>query len=113
MSLPTPAAGAILSSALTPWTSQPTQTITGAADTVLKFGSDGTAPFTHFSIQNNGTINFAYSIDANSTVADAKVYVLAPGQVAYVDRSGSTIHCHTATQVSFGGDTGITIEAFA
>ena len=99
--------------ALTPWTSQPTQTAAAAADTMLKFGSSGTTPFTHISIQNNGTINFVYSYDADSTAAGAKVYVLVPGQHVWEDRLASVLHCHSAAQVNFGGDTGITVEAFA
>lgn len=102
-----------LGTALAPWSSQPTQTAASAADTVLKWGTAGTTLFSHLEIQNNNTINFVYSIDADSTASGAKVYVVAPGLHLLLDRPGSTLHCHTATQVSFGGDTGITVEAFA
>lgn len=102
-----------LGTALADWTSQPVQTAALGADTILKFGTAGTASPTHCSIQNNSGVNFYFSFDQDSTAATAKVYCLQPGQFAVFDRSFTQFHCHTPSQVSFGGSSGITVEAFA
>lgn len=99
--------------ALAAWSSQPTQTAAAGADTVLKFGSAGTTSPNHISLQNNNTINWFYAFDQDSTASTSQVYILAPGQFAWLDRSFAQFHCHSSSQVSIGGTSGFTIEAFS
>lgn len=98
---------------LAPWSSQPTTTAAAAADTLLKAGINGDQQFTRLDMQNNSTINFIFSIDADSTISTTNVFILAPGQfISYDEISGLVLHCHTASPINFGGVAGITIEFY-
>lgn len=99
--------------ALTPWSSNPTQTAAAAADTVFKFGANGDLPFRHFNVQNNSGANLNLAVDADTTVATTPVYVLATGQLLSVDRYGVALHFSSAAQQNFQGTSGITVEGFA
>lgn len=109
---PVPVSGAV-NTALTPYASNPAQTAASAADTLYKWGASGTTSGTRLALQNNSTVNVLYAFDSDSTASASQVYTLVPGDYIFWERSFTVFHCHTSSQVSFGGLTGITIEAFA
>ncbi len=86
----------------------PTQTAAAGADTQFKWQGQ----INHICIQNNSTINFNYAFDQDSTASGNAIYVLAPGAFIEWDRLCTSLHCSTASQVNFGGTSGITIEGF-
>ena len=100
-------------SALAAFSGNPTQTAAAGADTSYKFGSAGTTSFNHGVIQNNTGSNIFYAFDQSTTVSTNMVYVLATGQTIFWDRAGTVLHFSSAAQQNFGGQTGITVEAFA
>lgn len=99
--------------ALVPYGSNPTQTAASGADTLYKFGASGTTPFGHFQGQNNTPANVYLAVDASTTVSGNAVYVIAPGGSFAFDRQGSVLHFSSPAQQAFGGQSGITVEAFA
>lgn len=100
--------------ALTPYASNPSQTASAGADTQYKFGAAGTTGFNHVSGQNNTSANIFLAFDQSTTVAaNQGIYTIVPGQVFAFDRSGTVLHFSSAAQQTFGGTTGITVEAFA
>lgn len=100
-------------SALAAYSQNPTQTNAAAADTTYKFGASGNGTASHCSLQNNGTINVQYAFDQDATKAGNQIYILAPGQLVFWDRVFTVLHFSTASQVAFGGTSGITVEAYA
>lgn len=99
--------------ALTPYGSNPAQTAAAGADTLYKFGVAGTTSFTHVSGQNNTAANAYLAFDQSTTGAGNQVYVIASGQAYAFDRLGTVLHFSSAAQQNFGGQSGITVEAFA
>lgn len=99
--------------ALAPYGSNPTQTAAAGVDTLYKFGTGGTTSFNHVSGQNNTAVNAYLAFDQSTTVSGDQVYVLAPGQAFSFDRAGTVLHFSSPTPQSFGGQSGITVEAFA
>ncbi|HEX9502870.1 MAG TPA: hypothetical protein VF974_00925 [Patescibacteria group bacterium] len=99
--------------ALTPYGSNPVQTASNGADTQYKFGASGTTSFNHVSGQNNTPSNVYLAFDQSTTVSGNQVYVIAPGQAFAFDRAGIVLHFSSPAQQSFGGQSGITVEAFA
>ena len=95
------------------YSSNPTQTAAAAADTLVKFGSDGKATANHIKMQNNTAANVYYAYDQDSTASGKMIYVLAAGQTLFEDRSFLVLHVSSAAQQSFGGQSGISIEVFA
>lgn len=111
--LPTyPTSGPRVGIAVTPYASNPTQTASAGADTVFKWGTNGTTQVQHASIQNNTGSNIFYAFDQSTTVSTDAVYVLVNGAVVFWDRAVSVLHFSSAAQQSFGGTTGITVEGF-
>lgn len=100
-------------SALSAYPSNPTQTAAAGADTVYNFGSAGTTKFSHVMGQNNTGVNILLAFDQSTTVSGNEVYTIAPTQFFTFDRNGTTLHFSSASQQSFGGTTGITVEGFA
>lgn len=99
--------------ALAAFSGNPAQTAAAGADTLYKFGGGGTTSFNHCAIQNNTTANVFYAFDQSSVTAANAIYVLASGQTVFWDRKGTTLHFSSAAQQNFGGQSGITVEAFA
>ncbi len=92
--------------------SNPTQTAAGAADTVYKWGTNGTRQVQHAVIQNNTGANISYAFDQSSTVGTNQIYTLATGNIIFWDRAVTALHFSSAAQQSFGGASGITVEGF-
>ena len=103
---------AVATALVTP-SSNPAKTAAGAADTLFKFGANGTTQFNHFTIQNNTGSSITYAVDQDSTAATSMVHVLTAGTEVTRDRAGTVLHFNSAAQQNFGGATGITVEAFA
>ena len=101
-----------VATSLTAYSGNPTQTATAGADTLYKFGANGNTTFSHCVIQNNTGISINYSFDADSTVSTNMVYVLPTTQIVFWDRAATVLHFSSASQQSFGGSSGIAVEAF-
>lgn len=96
-----------------PFSGNPTQTASAAADTLYKFGvNSGLVAVNHVSLQNNTSINILYAFDEDTTVSTNQIYVLAPGVYIWWDRSVSVLHFSSASQQNFNGSGGVTVEGF-
>lgn len=102
-----------VSAALSAYGSNPNQTAAAGADTQYKFGSAGTTSFNHVVGQNNSSVNVFLAFDQSSVTSGDAIYVIALGQLFAFDRNGTVLHFSSASQVTFGGQSGITVEAFA
>lgn len=102
-----------LGSAVAAYGSNPSQTAAAAADTSFKWGVSGTTTVNHISIMNNTAASIYYAFDQSSVTSGNAIYVLTAGQIAFWDRSVTTLHVSSAAQQNFGGQSGITIEGFA
>lgn len=102
----------VISTALTPYISNPTQTASAGADTTYSFGTSGTSVFNHVAGQNNSPANIYLAFDQSTTVSGNQVYVVAAGQPYSFDRPGTVLHFSSPSPVAFGGISGITVEAF-
>lgn len=106
---PTPVAGP----AISPYSGNPSQTAASGADTQYKFGTAGTDSFVYISGQNNSAVNVYLAFDQSTTIITDEIYTIAPGQAFAFDRAGTVLHFSSPSQVTFGSQAGLTIEAFA
>ncbi len=107
-----PRTGDYVGVALVAFPGNPTQTAAGQADTIIKWGLNGTRQASHVVLQNNTGSSFSYAFDQDSTASTSQVYTLANlGFIAW-NRVVSVLHTNSAAQQPFGGVNGITVEAF-
>ena len=94
------------------YSGNPTATANAAADTLFKWGTNGLTQVQHLVIQNNSGQNFFYAFDQDSTASTGQIYTLVNGGIIFWDRAVTVLHNSSASSVSYGGQTGVTIEGF-
>ncbi len=96
----------------TDYGSNPAQTNASGADTLFKWGGAGTTTTYHQIIQNNTGAVAYFAYDQSSVTAGNKIFTLQDKQMAVFDKACTVLHVSTPAQQDFGGQSGITVEAW-